>query len=416
MTLRKPFNQWIESDIQALIDERIPESLHREYKSTIDIGGKEKNAELCKDVSAFANAYGGAIIFGLKEKAQNKQASIPVERTPISDLRLIERLEDILVDSVQPRMEFFIHDPIPSQDKDSYYYIIDVPKSRRGLHMVRPRGIYYIRRNFRVDPMDALEIEDAFRSFFAAGIDIEKRINDKTLPNPNKGLPRAFNSWLSVTTVPYFPQQDLFESLFHLSKIERGKITLGIRYQSGLDGREGFIPSFTGLNSVEKFPLESPEETGQELYYHQHRIFSEGAVHIGLHLNCVSDLPLGMVLSYLHTSFAFVAGLFDYSGYRGPLEIRVDIRGIKHLVPKIMKAGFDMRGFKKLTINNYYRRISTSGTELAENSIPVVQVIMDHLCRAGGKSKCDFYHYDKPGVFDENLVSVVQNDILRFTP
>ncbi len=404
MSHRKPYNLWTESDLQALIDEKIPESLHKEYKSTISVGEKKK---LCKTVSAFANAYGGAIIFGLKEKEQTNKGSIPEIRTPISDSSLIERLENILLDSVQPRMEFVVH-PIPSEDHPgSSYYILDVPKSRRGLHMLQADGRYYIRRNYRVEPMDALEIEDAFRGYFAASIDIDKRFEKYTLPNPNESLPIPSNSWLSVTCIPYYPQQYLFETLIHISRYEIGKITLGLRSRDGLFGREEFSPVYEGLISTSDMHFEHPEVKNRRFYFHQHIISREGAVHLGMSLNNPQDehsLYLKRVLSYLHTSFAFIAGLFDHTGYRGPLEIRVDLRGIKHLLPLAVKPNIFLDGLKKLAINDFHRRISTSVTELAENPIPVIQPVMDHLCQAGRKSKCGFYRYDTPGVFDDNWV------------
>jgi len=404
MSHRKPYNLWTESDLQALIDDEIPESLHKEYKSTISIGEKKK---LCKAVSAFANAYGGAIVFGLKEKKRTNKGSIPEERTPISDSSLIERLENILLDSVQPRMEFIVH-PILSEDNPgSYYYILDVPKSRRSLHMVQADGRYYIRRNYRAEPMDALEIEDAFRGHLAAGIDIDKRIEDHTFPNPNEGLPRPLNSWLSVTAVPYYPQQYLFEALIHLSRYELGSITLGIQNRDGLFGREEFSPVNEGLISTDNF--EHPGVKDRMFYLYRHIIFREGAVHLGMRLNekqNSNSLHLLKVLRYFHTSFAFIAGLFDHVGYRGPLEIGVDLRRIKHLMPEAVKSSNYLRGFKELTFNNFHRRISTSVPELAEDSIPVIQPVMDHLCQAGGQPRCVFYRYDTPGVFDDNWVKV----------
>ncbi len=191
---------------------------------------------------------------------------------------------------------------------------------------------------------------------------------------------------------------------------------MGIRSRDGLDGREGFSPVNEGLISTDSIVFEHPEVKGQRFYFHRHVIFREGAVHLGIRLNYSmnsNSLNLKRVLSYLHTSLAFIAGLFDHTGYRGPLEIRVDLRGIKHLLPEAVKPNIFLDGLKKLAINDFHRRISTSVTELAENPIPVIQPVMDHLCQAGRKSKCEFYRYDTPGVFDENWVKD-QDGILKW--
>ncbi len=265
--------------------------------------------------------------------------------------------------------------------------------------------------------MHALEIEDRMRSYFAASTEVGSRLKLYLRPNPNEKLPRPFKSWLSVTAVPSYSQLDLFEALFHLNHIELGRITLGIRDRDGLNGKEGFGPVYEGLRSADITNFDHPEVKGHQIYYYQHIIFLEGAVHLGLLLNDShnsNSLYLKRVLNYLHTSVAFIAGLFDHAGYRGPLEMQADLLGIKHLQPTAEKSNIFLYGLEKLTINDFHHRISTSVIELVEDSIPVIQPVMDHLCRAGGKPKCEFYRYDTPGVFDENWVKVQDGWYLKW--
>ena len=53
-------------DINNLIIAQVQESLHLDYKGSDAIDGNKK-IEISKDVSAFANSDGGAIVYGITE-------------------------------------------------------------------------------------------------------------------------------------------------------------------------------------------------------------------------------------------------------------------------------------------------------------------------------------------------------------
>ena len=55
-------------ELQRLIDEGIEESLTLDYKSSGALSNSKARAELCKDVSAFANSIGGTILYGMAVK------------------------------------------------------------------------------------------------------------------------------------------------------------------------------------------------------------------------------------------------------------------------------------------------------------------------------------------------------------
>ena len=60
-------------DIQSLIDIQAEENTYYEFKDARAIDDKQK-AEISKDVSAFANADGGVIIYGLNEDRNTHKA------------------------------------------------------------------------------------------------------------------------------------------------------------------------------------------------------------------------------------------------------------------------------------------------------------------------------------------------------
>src|ERR1700674_1541917 len=60
----------IEQDLSALHTGNLRESLHLEYKASPAIDRKQDKTklEMARDVSAFANADGGQIVYGMTEK------------------------------------------------------------------------------------------------------------------------------------------------------------------------------------------------------------------------------------------------------------------------------------------------------------------------------------------------------------
>lgn len=57
-----------EADLQALVDNEVAEDKLTEYKQELPGGGDSQRKEFLYDVTAFANASGGDLIFGVKEQ------------------------------------------------------------------------------------------------------------------------------------------------------------------------------------------------------------------------------------------------------------------------------------------------------------------------------------------------------------
>ncbi len=106
--INNPVNQWEEKDLQELIERNLGESIFREYKEQINISSKGEKKEICKDVSAIANSYGGQIIFGIEEVKERNSGSIPKKLKPIKDFSQKEIMQQILADGILPRVEFQI--------------------------------------------------------------------------------------------------------------------------------------------------------------------------------------------------------------------------------------------------------------------------------------------------------------------
>src|SRR5260370_35585410 len=67
MALNKSLDSIEESDLQALIDNQVPEGKTIEYKKALPGNSDGDKKEFLADVSSFANAAGGDLIFGIRE-------------------------------------------------------------------------------------------------------------------------------------------------------------------------------------------------------------------------------------------------------------------------------------------------------------------------------------------------------------
>ena len=82
--IKKEIENIEEADIQHLIDEQNIESKTLEYKSILPGNLNSDKREFKADISSFANASGGDIIYGVKE---DKGAPLsPLEGIPIEDI------------------------------------------------------------------------------------------------------------------------------------------------------------------------------------------------------------------------------------------------------------------------------------------------------------------------------------------
>ena len=146
-----------QDDLQRLIDEGIQESLTLDYKAAPSLAKESRSRdELCKDVSAFANAAGSQIIYGIEERDRK-----PVAIDAGSDITR-EWIEQVIDLNVQPRIDGLVITAIPIS-AGRHAYVLTIPQaSGRAPHQA-PDKKYYKRQNFQSVPMEDYEIRDALR-------------------------------------------------------------------------------------------------------------------------------------------------------------------------------------------------------------------------------------------------------------
>src|SRR6516165_998237 len=146
------------ADLERLIAEGISESLTLEYKRSAALANDSKSRdELCKDVSAFANAAGGQIVYGMED---DKNVPTKLDEgigPPITK----EWIEQVLDSRVQPRIEGLVITPI--QLTKGHAFVLTIPQATSRAPHQAPDKKYYKRQNFQSSPMEDYEIRDALR-------------------------------------------------------------------------------------------------------------------------------------------------------------------------------------------------------------------------------------------------------------
>lgn len=177
--IEKPIDQIVEDDLRALVTEKRPEGRRIDYKRDLDISKDAEKKELARDVSAFANAGGGDLIFGIEEQkdADGKNLGIPKDVVgvvcPNFD-QTKQRIEAIVRDNVEPRIQgltFRIVDGFANGP----VIVLRVPASWSGPHMVTSTSSnFWSRNNTGRQALDVHEI----RSAFVAGGEAAAAIQD----------------------------------------------------------------------------------------------------------------------------------------------------------------------------------------------------------------------------------------------
>jgi len=142
--LDKAFAQVSKPDISALVDNEVKESRTLEYKERLPGNTDDDKKEFLADVSSLANASGGHLLFGVKEKRDEdgRATGRPEVAHGLAKINTdleIGRLENILRDGLDPRVPGVRFREIAGFPKGPVI-IAHVPKSWSAPHMVTYKG------------------------------------------------------------------------------------------------------------------------------------------------------------------------------------------------------------------------------------------------------------------------------------
>ncbi len=137
------------SDIQALVDTKVGESQVLEYKERYT---PKKTASL---ISAFANTYGGFIIYGIKENEKNNEAE---EIVNIEDDDLENTIDNVCYDLITPPV-FCSSKYLENDEKTKRIFIVKVPESDLTPHAIDNNSTVYVKVNAQKRKIEKATLE-----------------------------------------------------------------------------------------------------------------------------------------------------------------------------------------------------------------------------------------------------------------
>jgi Putative DNA-binding domain len=321
----KPLLEITEADVVELKSAGVQEGQTIEYKRDLPGTRDEDKREFLADVSSFANANRGDIVYGVSE-AQGVITDIVGVSSPDVDSE-ISRLENLVRDGIAPRMNSSFRVVPGTAGK---VLIARIEKSWIGPHRVIFRGHdkFYARTSAGKFPMDVSQLRTAFLQSESLSEQIRGYRVDRTIEIANHRTPiplvraptvvlhvipfTAFSSGTDFNITSFYRdpsfhrpwnassyrQRMTFEGMMiHEVPNERGQISCYAHfYRNGL------------LEAVHTMLLETHQATAQRLLPHQY--FEETVVNYLA--DCFQSLPrLG-----IQPPVSFSLTLVDVRGLR----------------------------------------------------------------------------------------------------
>ncbi|MCL2646088.1 MAG: ATP-binding protein [Phycisphaerales bacterium] len=167
--IQKPFDQIVKADIDALLNE-VPESKTLEYKLKLPEKTEDAKKKFLADISSFANASGGDLIYGMNPAKGKKNgyadAVKPLTESSADDV--MRRLKAMIREGIAPRVRVQIK-KITGWGKDGkgFVILIRIPQSFSSPHMVtykydKDSARFYSRHSAGKFHLDVAEIRNAF--------------------------------------------------------------------------------------------------------------------------------------------------------------------------------------------------------------------------------------------------------------
>lgn len=164
MMINNDIEQITKDDLQALIDNEIIEHKTIEYKRALPGDSAKEKKDFLADVSSFANASGGDLVYGITEDRQTgKPKSLDGLDIENTDQEIL-RLDNIIRTGIQPRLPSVTISPPITLENSKVALIIRIPKSWNSPHRVIYDGHdkFYSRSSNGKYPLDVGELRIAF--------------------------------------------------------------------------------------------------------------------------------------------------------------------------------------------------------------------------------------------------------------
>lgn len=171
MPIERPdFDNLAEADLDELIYAQVPEGQRIEYKRDTYGSSDGDRREALKDISSFANTFGGTLLVGIAT-----QNGIPVAKVGLPGVDVdseILRLENLARDAIEPRV-LGIRTGAIALTSGERCIVMRIPRSWHPPHRVSAKGHnkYYVRNSNGTHEASVEEL----RSMFTQSADATER-------------------------------------------------------------------------------------------------------------------------------------------------------------------------------------------------------------------------------------------------
>lgn len=150
-----------EEDLQRLVKNKVFEKRTLDYKECLPSDKVSDRTKFLANISSFANASGGDLVYGISEKNGIPNAVIGIKREKIDEAKT--GMENMIRDGISPRIIGISIKPVHLKNK-KVVLIIRIPKSWNSPHCVifNHHEKFYTRNNSGKYRMDVPELRIAF--------------------------------------------------------------------------------------------------------------------------------------------------------------------------------------------------------------------------------------------------------------
>lgn len=166
LIINKRIEDIVESDLEYLIDNEIIEAKKLEYKRDLPGNSDSEKKEFLADISSFANASGGDIVYGIEEDRTTGKPVGPLEGLTIPNVdETKQRLDNIILNGLEPQLPSYSYTIKPIHLSNSnFVIIIRILRSWLNPHRIsfKNSSKFYSRNSSGKYLMDVQELRAAF--------------------------------------------------------------------------------------------------------------------------------------------------------------------------------------------------------------------------------------------------------------
>jgi hypothetical protein len=238
---RFDFDNLGENDLNELLASQVPEGLRIDYKRDLYGNADGDRREALKDISAFANAFGGHLIIGIEE-----QNGIPVAIPGVRDINpddAVLRFEQLARAGLEPRIQGLRIRAVPLAN-GAHCIVVRTPRSWYPPHRVNAQNSnrFWIRNSGGAHEASVEEL----RTMFTLGADALQRIHQfrderlREIVAANGARPLQENGRLILHIVPLVAvtstQQVDLSAVFRLHGAFRPISSMGMTPRFNFEG------------------------------------------------------------------------------------------------------------------------------------------------------------------------------------